>query len=121
MSKPYAIIIEDDPQLSQIFTLALSSQFECEAIQDGQAALDRLAQVSPNVIVLDLHLPEVNGEKILSYICEEPRLGRARIILATADARMAEQLQDKADVVLLKPISPVQLRELALRFASSQS
>jgi DNA-binding response OmpR family regulator len=119
MTKPIALIIEDDPQLNQIFTLALSSQFECEAIQDGQAALTRLTDVLPDVIVLDLHLPGVNGEVILNYICNEARLENARIILATADARQAEQLEDKADIVLLKPISPVQLRELAVRLHAS--
>jgi CheY-like chemotaxis protein len=121
MTNPLALIIEDDPQLSQIFTLALSSHFQTEAILDGQAGLTRLEQVTPAVIVLDLHLPEVNGEKILDYICNEPRLGDARIIIATADARQAEALEDRADIVLLKPISPVQLRELAMRLHASST
>jgi CheY-like chemotaxis protein len=115
MTKPLAFVIEDDPQLSRIFTLALSSHFQTEAIQDGQIALTRLAQASPGVVVLDLHLPEVSGEKILSFISEQPHLMKTHVILATADARQAEQLQDRADIVLLKPISPVQLRELAVR------
>jgi CheY-like chemotaxis protein len=115
MTPPFAMIIEDDPQLSKVFTLALSTQFTCEAIQDGRAALERLTQVTPDVVVLDLHLPEVGGDKILDYIGNEPRLGKARVILATADARQAEQLENKADIVLLKPISPVQLCELAVR------
>jgi CheY-like chemotaxis protein len=119
MTKPLALIIEDDPQLSRIFTLALSAHFQTEAILDGQAGLTRLEQVTPAVIVLDLHLPEISGEKILAYICNEPRLGETRIIIATADARQAEHLEDQADIVLLKPISPVQLRELAVRLYTS--
>jgi CheY-like chemotaxis protein len=115
MTRPLAFIIEDDPQLSQIYTLALSAQFQTEAFQDGQAAMERLAQAAPDVIVLDLHLPKVSGEKILAYIRSDPRLAGARVILATADERQAEHVGTQADIVLLKPISPVQLRELALR------
>jgi two-component system response regulator len=120
MTKPLALIIEDDPQLSQIFAIALAAHFQTEVIQDGLTALNRLAEVTPDVLVLDLHLPEVSGNKILDFICNEPRLGEARIILATADARQAEQLEEKADIVLLKPISPVQLRELAMRLHASR-
>jgi hypothetical protein len=40
------------------------------------------------------------------------------VIVATADSRQAEILQNEADIVLLKPVSPGQLRELALRVSS---
>jgi CheY-like chemotaxis protein len=120
MNKPLALIIEDDPQLSQIFSLALGGQFTTEAIQDGETALKRLAEVIPNIIVLDLNLPQVPGEQILAYLCSEARLTETRVILATADARQAEYLQDQVDIVLLKPVNPIQLRELAQRMMNIQ-
>jgi hypothetical protein len=42
------------------------------------------------------------------------------VILTTADDRQAETLNNDADIVLLKPVSPMQLRELTLRLSSSQ-
>lgn len=115
MTEPLALIIEDDPQLSQIFTFSLQPHFATEMLTDGQSAMERLAVVSPTVVVLDLHLPGVMGRDILAYIRSEPRLAATQVILATADARQAEFLTDQADIVLLKPVSPVQLREIASR------
>ena len=115
MTKPFALIIEDDPQLSQIFSLALMGLFETEIVMDGKTALARLSEITPDVIILDLNLPEVNGEQILAYIRETSRLEKIPVIIATADARQADYLQDSVEIVLIKPVSPVQLRELAVR------
>ena len=116
MSKPLALIIEDDPDLCQIFSVALQGEFETEAIGDGQAALLRLSQVVPALVVLDLHLPGSSGSVVFEQIRSDVRLAETRTILSTADANEAELLRDRADLVLLKPISPIQLRELAARF-----
>jgi CheY-like chemotaxis protein len=115
MSHPLALIIEDDPQLSQIFSVTLQSDFTVETITDGNQALARLAHVVPDIIILDLHLPGVAGDDILAHIRADSRLAKSKIILATADARQADTLIDQVDIVLLKPVSPVQLREMASR------
>jgi CheY-like chemotaxis protein len=115
MTRPLALIIEDDPQLSQVFTIALQAEFETEAIADGDAALRRLARSLPAVVVLDLNLPGVPGREILAQIRGDERLSKVAIILATADVRQAETLHEEADIVLVKPISPVQLRQIASR------
>ncbi len=116
MSKPLALIIEDDPTLGEIFALALKPDFETETIVDGNLALMRLDQVVPVLIVLDLHLPGASGFDIFMRIRSDSRLANTHIILSTADDRQAETLRDEADVVLLKPVSPIQLREIAARF-----
>ena len=115
MSKPLALVVEDDPQLNQIFALTLQSSFEIETISDGSLALDRIKEVVPQVIVLDINLPGASGARVLEAVRADSRLASTRIILATADSHQANELQDSADIVLLKPISPIQLRELAER------
>lgn len=118
MTKPLALIIEDDPQLNTIMSITLQMDFEIESCADGNAGLDRLKQIVPNVVVLDLNLPGASGKEILQNIRADERLSKTRIILTTADERQAETLQEEADIVLLKPVSPAQLRELALRLRS---
>jgi len=114
--QPLALIIEDDASLSEIFAQALKqAKFETEVIEDGNAALIRLTKTVPAVVVLDLHLPHISGDKILRQIRTDERLAKTRVMLATADAQMAEQLRSDSDLVLLKPISFHQLRELASR------
>lgn len=115
MTKPLALIIEDDPQLSTIFTLSLENDFEIQAIINGDEALSRLRNVTPHIILLDLNLPNVSGSEILAYIRAEDRLKNIPVILCTADERQADLVQNKADFVLLKPVSPIQLRQMASR------
>jgi DNA-binding response OmpR family regulator len=116
MSNPIALIVEDDYDLSNIFAEALQAAgFEPEIIRTGDKAAARLASVTPDVVVLDLHLPGIAGTDILDRIRADPRLAKARVIVVTADACMAETLREEADLVLVKPISFSQLRDLSAR------
>ena len=116
MTQPMALIIEDDPKLAFIFAEALrSAEFETEILPDGRTARDRLTDITPAVVVLDLHLPYLSGRDLLYHIRADQRFVETRVILATADSVLAESLQEEADLVLLKPISPIQLRDLAKR------
>ena len=110
MPKPIALIIEDDPGLGEVFSLALRNEFETEINTDGDFALARLAQVIPAVVVLDLHLPGTSGKGIFRHIQGDQRLTNTKIILCTADANEAETLRNEVDIVLLKPVSPIHHR-----------
>ena len=118
MTKALALIIEDDPQLNTIMSITLQADFEIETCADGASGLSRLKQITPNVVVLDLNLPGISGKEILQNIRADERLSKTRVIITTADERQAETLRDDADIVLLKPVSPSQLKELALRLRS---
>jgi len=120
MTKPLALIIEDDRKLADIFSLALrSAEFETEVVHDGAQALTRLAAVVPAIIILDMHLPHISGKQILGQIQADERFARTRVIITTADALIAEDLQDDTDLVLLKPVSVTQLRDMASRLRPS--
>ena len=117
-----ALIIEDDADLATIFAEAIKTAgFEAHTVRDGKTALAQLAATTPSIVVLDLHLPNVSGMDILKYIRADARLAKTRVILTTADARMADMLQGQADLVLVKPISFGQLRDLAARLHSNVS
>jgi DNA-binding response OmpR family regulator len=115
MTRPLAVIIEDDPHLNEIMTLTLEADFEINACVDGTSGWQRLSEVTPHIIVLDLNLPGMPGKEILKKVRGDKRFHTTKVILTTADERQAETLTDVADIVLLKPVSPAQLRELALR------
>ena len=101
------MIIEDDEYLAKIFTMALEqAKFETETIMRGHTAQIRLKEATPDLVILDLHLPQVSGEELLRQIHNDPRLANTKVMLATADALRAERLRGQADLVLLKPIRP---------------
>jgi DNA-binding response OmpR family regulator len=114
--KPLAFVIEDDKHLAQIFATALQSAgFQSEVIHDGARALERLAAVEPVVVLLDLHLPKVMGRDVLRATRQDDRLANTKFILTTADPQMAKTLENDVEIVLIKPISFTQLRDLAAR------
>ena len=116
MSNPIALIVEDDDDLANIFAEALqAAKYDTEVIRTGDRAMARLKTVMPDVVVLDLHLPGVSGMEILKQIRADAHLAQTRVIVASADPVMAESLNDQADLVLIKPISFSQLRDLATR------
>lgn len=117
MSKPVAFVIEDDSRLNNIASITLQADFEIESFTDGSTAAYRLDALAPDLVVLDLHIPGMNGMELLKKIRSDERFSKTRVILTTADERQAETLTEAADIVLLKPVSPGQLRELALRMS----
>jgi len=123
MSNLFALIVEDDNDLAIIFAMALQEAgFETQIVRAGDTALMWLSSSTPDIVVLDLHLPRVSGDTILKEIRADARLAKTKVIITTADPRMAEMLDDKADLVLLKPVGFSQLRDLAARlgFATPQ-
>lgn len=116
MTKNTALVIEDETDLSEIFSMALrQAGYEVEAILDGKIAQQRLQETVPNVVVLDMHLPNVDGGTLLKQIHEDARLSKTRIIIATADSARAEFYRNMATIVLVKPIQFSQLRDLSAR------
>ena len=113
---PFALVIEDDKNLALAFAEAVKeADYEVEVIYDGKTAMERLAEVTPAIVVLDLHIPHVKGSDILQYIRSTERIKDIRVIVASADDHEAAELRGAADLVLLKPIGFRQLQQLATR------
>jgi CheY-like chemotaxis protein len=116
-----ALIVEDDADLAAIFAEALKSAgFEPQVIRDGAIAQRRIKEMTPHIIILDLHLPHVDGSTLLTQIRADGALKGTIVIVATADALMGELYRDAADIVLIKPISFIQLRDLSARLRAVQ-
>lgn len=121
MDKPLAVIVEDDIEINNIFKLTLQTEFEIATFQEGSAALNNLQHLTPALVILDLNMPDMSGVDVLRAIKNDERLKSVPVILATADAALATTLEEMADLILIKPISPVQLRSLAQRIGSPNS
>lgn len=116
--KPLAFLVEDDPSLANIFkTCVEKAGFETVVAKDGAIAVEMFNQYTPDLFILDLHVPVYSGDELLKMIKATPRFNEARILLATADSRMAELLRPEVDFVLDKPVSSRQLIRLAERLA----
>jgi DNA-binding response OmpR family regulator len=115
----FALIIEDDEDLDFIFSEALRSAcYLTEIVRNGNQALAWLKDRVPEIVLLDLHLPGALGVDILNFIRAEKRLAHTKVIVTSGDRLAADQVSKIADVVLIKPISFTQLRDLTARFYS---
>jgi CheY-like chemotaxis protein len=116
MSNKLAFVIEDDFDGSMVFAKALEANgLEPEQIMTGNLAIERLERSVPTLVILDLHLPVVSGPDILRKIRADGRLSDTLVVVVTADPRMADIIREEADLVLLKPTTFSQVRDLVGR------
>jgi diguanylate cyclase (GGDEF)-like protein len=104
-----ALVVEDDAAIRQLISIALSSE-GCTVLQaaDGQTALTTAADVHPDVILLDIGLPDINGLQVLQTLKSKPDLRTIPVIMVTAwaDTDMVRQAMDRgADDYVCKPFA----------------
>lgn len=108
------MVIEDDLDIAEIFrTVFQKARFEVEVIHNGEQALQRLQEITPDVILLDLRLPRVSGMDLYDYIVADDRLHSSYLIVTSADPRLAASYRNRANLVLVKPVVYSELIDLA--------
>ncbi len=117
MATPFAFVVEDDAPVAELFRRALQDAgYQAEILENGHKARARLVFTSPDLILLDLHLPNLSGEVVLRQVRGQQRLGHTRVFVATGDRDAAQRYAGLADQVLLKPVRYEQLRHLAEQY-----
>jgi CheY-like chemotaxis protein len=94
--KHLVIIIEDDFDMYNMFKMVaeLVPDYEIEVITDGKEALERIENpILPNLVLLDLHLPHVEGDEFLRTARANPIWKNVPIYIITADAKLAKAYQ----------------------------
>ena len=94
--KHLVIIIEDDFDMYNMFKMVaeLVPDYEIEVITDGKEALERIENpILPNLVLLDLHLPHVEGDEFLRTARANPIWKDVPIYIITADAKLAKGYQ----------------------------
>jgi DNA-binding response OmpR family regulator len=116
------LIVEDDTELSRIIADILQAEgFATDTIHDGAAVYKRVAETRPDMVMLDLHLPNLSGPEILNQIRANPDLAQIKVLVATADVNLAKVVEPKADVVFQKPYSISQLVDVVGRLVQHQA
>ncbi|MCB9422956.1 MAG: response regulator [Ardenticatenaceae bacterium] len=116
MNQALALIIEDSDLLAEYFAQVLQAAgYKTIIAEDGRFAQQKLQELIPDIVLLDLNLPFVSGELLLAQIRNDARLSKTRVLIASADGTHARQLGDQADLVLQKPIDYHQLRILSTK------
>ena len=113
MSKSKILVCDDDALLLDLVQYRLESRgYDVSVAQDGGEALKRLAESTPDAIVLDAMMPVVDGYELLRRIREAPETATVPVIMLTA--RKQEQdilsaLELGASDYMVKPFIPEEL------------
>jgi len=116
MSKPKILIVEDEADILEIIAYNLSREgFRVLSSRDGEEALDLARSEEPDLVLLDLMLPGMDGIEVCRRLKDEPRAAELPIIMVTAKGEESDVvlgLGVGADDYIVKPFSP---RELVAR------
>jgi CheY-like chemotaxis protein len=110
------LVVDDDSDILEIVKLALATvgNFSIEACSSGKEALEKLAHIKPQLILLDVMMPDLDGPSTLKKIRENPELAQIPVIFLTAKVQAHEIEQFKklgAVNVIPKPFDPMTLSE----------
>ncbi len=114
-SEPTLLVVEDDPSARRLIVAALKTLGTVYDVADAEAAAAMLSEHTPDVVCLDLSLPDASGFEVCRRIRREPRLAHTRVLAvsgrtAVTDRAFAREVG--ADDFLEKPF---RVRELIKR------
>lgn len=118
--KPLRIlVVEDDPSLLRLYQLTLSSwdlPIELELTSDGYSGLLKTGVFMPDLLILDLSLPNIDGFSIVKSLQENPLREEIQLIVVSGlpKQQIKEKLKETYDqiTILGKPVPFEQLKEL---------
>lgn len=108
------LIAEDDPDIREIAVMALEDfgEYTVEACETGLEAVEKAPGVAPDLILLDVMMPEMDGPTALGELRRDPRTRDIPVVFLTARSQpheIAEYLELGAIAVIRKPFDPVEL------------
>ncbi len=114
--KKNILIVEDEPDAVELLELHLKNAgYDVTLAEDGEEALRKIHKSIPDLVILDLMIPEINGLEVCKVIRKDPATESIPVVMCTAKASEIDKvlgLELGADDYITKPFSP---RELVLR------
>jgi diguanylate cyclase (GGDEF)-like protein len=107
------LVVDDDPDIARFVEVNLrSAGYDVAVAADGEEALDRAATIRPDLVLLDVMMPRIDGFEVAQRLRKNPQTANTSIIMLTAKALSADKvtgLQSGADDYIIKPFDPIEL------------
>ena len=112
----HILVVEDEPDTAELLELHLQNEgYRVTVAADGEQALSKLHKLMPDLVILDLMIPEIDGLEVCKFIRKDPATESLPVMMCTAKTSEIDKilgLEQGADDYVTKPFSP---RELVLR------
>ena len=103
------LIVDDEPNIVVPLQFLMEQNgYQVQIAETGEAAMDLIARYRPDLVLLDIMLPGVNGLEVCQMLREDPSLKKTKIILVSAlgrDVDIAKGMAMGADAYITKPFS----------------
>ncbi len=107
---PRILVVDDDPAINEMLTIVLEAEgFETESVTDGAEAVPVFRSYEPDLILLDLMLPGMNGVDICREIRKESAVPIVMLTAKTDTVDVVLGLESGADDYITKPFKPKEL------------
>ena len=125
MPKRHVLVVDDDPLILEVLRTVLDlEEFRVSTATDGEVGLAMLAQERPDVVVVDVMMPGLDGLEVCRRIKGDPATAELPVVLLTARDRAEDQQAGEAagcDAYLTKPFSPLYLIDVISEIRAGQS
>ncbi|MEJ0063910.1 MAG: response regulator transcription factor [Alphaproteobacteria bacterium] len=120
------LVIDDEPQIRKMLNIFLdASDFKIEESDSGRQGMRMVASIKPNLVLLDLGLPDIDGKEVVASIRQWSQVPIIILSVRSADDEIAAALNLGADDYVVKPFNPsvllarinANLRKTAVRAA----
>jgi DNA-binding response OmpR family regulator len=113
MGKATVLVVDDDEHIGEMMTLYLEREgYDTVVVRDGRAALQSARQLNPDMIILDLMLPEIDGMEVCRELRKESDIPIIMLTARVDDIDRILGLEMGADDYVTKPFNP---REVVAR------
>jgi diguanylate cyclase (GGDEF)-like protein len=107
------LVVDDDPDVARFVEVNLrSAGYDVTVASDGEEAVERAIDIRPDLVLLDVMMPKLDGFEVAQRLRRDPRTSSSSIIMLTAKALSADKvlgLSSGADDYIIKPFDPVEL------------
>jgi len=109
-------IIEDDQAISQMYRMKFENEgYEVETAENGEIGLELIKKMKPDIILLDVMMPVMNGDEMLAKLRNEPWGKDTKVIILTniGEQELPKDLTslDVLDVILKAELTPRQVAD----------
>ena len=120
MLRKKILIVEDEESLLKLESILLTSKgYEVRGVANGKAALDAISEEAPDLVLLDIMLPEIDGFEVCRRIKENPETSTIPVIMLTAKKSREDMARGEsvgADWYITKPFKSAMVIETIQRF-----
>ena len=116
--RPLALIVDDEPSAVQLLArMAEQAGFDVISANDGEQCLALARQCEPDVILLDIAMPRLNGWQVLEQLEQDSALKTIPTVVVTVDDSQRRAFEAGASDHFLKPVSRSELNEVFSQYA----